>query len=64
MVATELLFLGYAKALKTFTPRRQSITKIKIAQIFMEQEIEQQQQEEAQELQSAVSAPSSMEPGS
>jgi hypothetical protein len=56
MDATELLFLGYAKTLKTFTSRRQSITKMVIAQIFMEQEIEQ---EEAQEHQSAVSAPSS-----
>jgi hypothetical protein len=42
MDATELLLLGYAKTLKTFTPRRQPITKMKNAQIFMEQETEQE----------------------
>lgn len=54
MDGTELLFLSYAKTLKTFTPRRQATTKMKLAQIFMEQEIEQGE-EAAQEYQSTVS---------
>ncbi|XP_067121320.1 uncharacterized protein [Centruroides vittatus] len=40
--ATELIFLGYAKTLKTFSPRRQIMTKMKIAQIMMKQELEEQ----------------------
>jgi subtilase family serine protease len=55
MDGTELLFLSYVKTLKTFTPRRQTATKMKLSQIFMEQEIEQGEEEAAQEYQSTVS---------
>lgn len=36
---TELIFLGYAQTIETFSPKRQAITKLKIAQIVMEQEL-------------------------
>lgn len=41
MDAIDMLFLRYAKTLKTFSPQQQAITKLKIARIFMEQELEQ-----------------------
>ncbi|XP_069690368.1 transcription factor Adf-1-like [Periplaneta americana] len=59
MDATELLFMSYAKTLKTFSSRRQAITKIKIAHIFMEQEIEQAEEEALLESHSTVSAQAS-----
>ncbi|KAK7863912.1 hypothetical protein R5R35_014480 [Gryllus longicercus] len=37
--ATESLFLAHAKTVKTFSRRRQAITKMKIAQLIMEQEL-------------------------
>ncbi|KAK7863492.1 hypothetical protein R5R35_010522 [Gryllus longicercus] len=37
--ATECLFLAHAKTVKTFSRRRQAITKMKIAQLIMEQEL-------------------------
>jgi hypothetical protein len=35
------VFLGYAKTLKTFSPKRHAVTKIRIAQIMTENEIKQ-----------------------
>jgi hypothetical protein len=38
----DLIFLSYAKTLKKFSPRRQTMTKFKIAQLLMEEELNQQ----------------------
>lgn len=38
--ATELIFLGYAKTIKSFSLERQAQTKLEIAQVIMKQEIE------------------------
>lgn len=38
--ATELLFLAYAKNVKNFPPQRQALIKLKMAQIFMEEELQ------------------------
>lgn len=38
--ATDLIFLGYSSTVKSFSPKRQAIVKMKIAQIIMEEEIE------------------------
>lgn len=38
---TETIFLGYAQTIETFSPKRQAITKLKIAQIIAEQELQQ-----------------------
>ncbi|VEN47629.1 unnamed protein product [Callosobruchus maculatus] len=37
---TDLIFSGYAQIVKSFSPKRQAITKMKIAQIIAEQELE------------------------
>lgn len=59
--ATELIFLGYAKTIKTFSPRRQARMKMKLAQIITEEE--EEDEEDLQQLQelalSSMSAPSS-----
>lgn len=36
---TEMIFLGYARTIETFSPKLQAITKLKIAQVIMEQEM-------------------------
>lgn len=35
----ELIFLGYAHTIETFLPKRQALTKYKIAELIMEQEL-------------------------
>jgi hypothetical protein len=42
---TELVSLGYARTVKTFSSRTQAITKMKIAQIIMEQELEHEEEQ-------------------
>ncbi|XP_018563087.1 uncharacterized protein LOC108904871 [Anoplophora glabripennis] len=37
--ATDLIFLGYSNTVKTFSPMRQAIVKMRIAQIIMEEEL-------------------------
>lgn len=37
--ATDLIFLGYSNTVKTFSPMRQAIVKMRIAQIMMEEEL-------------------------
>lgn len=44
--AIEHLFLGYAKTVKTFSAKRQTAVKLKIAQIVFEEEAQQQEEEE------------------
>lgn len=44
MDATELLFLAHARTVKTFSGKRQAITKMKIAQVIMEQELQHQEE--------------------
>lgn len=46
MDATELMFLGYAKTIKTFSARRQALTKMKISQLVMEQNLLQIEENE------------------
>lgn len=41
----DLICLGYAKTIKKFSPRRRTLTKFKIAQILMEEELNQQMEE-------------------
>lgn len=36
---TETIFLGYAQTVETFSPKLQAMTKLKIAQVIMEQEM-------------------------
>ncbi|KAJ8868161.1 hypothetical protein PR048_031970 [Dryococelus australis] len=36
---TDNLMLGYTKTIQKFTPRRQAVTKMKIAQLIMQQEL-------------------------
>lgn len=36
----EMIFLGYARTIETFSPKRQAKTKLKIAQLIMEQELQ------------------------
>ncbi|XP_073977446.1 uncharacterized protein isoform X2 [Rhodnius prolixus] len=59
--ATELIFLGYAKTIKTFSPRRQARMKVKLAQIITEEE--EEDEEDVHQLQelalSSMSGPSS-----
>lgn len=42
--AIDYIFLGYAKTIKTFSGTRQAVTKMKIAQVVMEQELLHQQE--------------------
>ncbi|CAL1671958.1 unnamed protein product [Lasius platythorax] len=44
--ATDLILLGYAKTIKTFSLERQAKTKLQIAEIIMRQEIEHQREQE------------------
>lgn len=41
---TDLLFMSYAKTVKTFSERRQTMVKYKIAKIMMEEELAQQEE--------------------
>nr|CAD7579787.1 unnamed protein product [Timema californicum] len=43
----DLIFLGYAKTIKKFSPRRQTIVKFKMAQLLMEEELAQQMDDES-----------------
>lgn len=43
--ATELVFLGYAKTVQGFSPERRTLTKLRIAQIIAEDELEQLKEE-------------------
>lgn len=43
MDATDLIFQGYANIIKQFTPRRQVMAKLKVAQVMSEQELEHQE---------------------
>ncbi|KAJ8885480.1 hypothetical protein PR048_011678, partial [Dryococelus australis] len=45
--ATGLIFLGYAKTLQKFSPRRQLEMKTKISQIISQQELEQLEEDAA-----------------
>lgn len=38
----DLIFLGYAKSVKKFAPRRQTMVKFQFAKILMEEELQQQ----------------------
>lgn len=38
MTPTDMIFLGYSQTIQTFSPRRQALTKLKIAEIMGEQE--------------------------
>lgn len=42
--ATEMIFLGYAQTIEKFSPKVQAVTKLKIAQIVMEQELAELEQ--------------------
>lgn len=44
--AIEHMFLGFAKTIKTFPPKIQALTKMKIAQIVLEEEILQREEED------------------
>ncbi|KAH1023868.1 uncharacterized protein LOC109546096 [Dendroctonus ponderosae] len=41
----DLIFRGYAEAIKHFSPKRQAYTKLKVAEIITQQEMEQQEED-------------------
>lgn len=45
MDATDLIFQGYANIIKQFSPRRQVMAKLKVAQVMSEQELEHQDEQ-------------------
>lgn len=59
----ELIFMGYAKTIKKFSPRRQSVAKFKFSQILMEEELahqmENDQNDNGRRTASKFSRPSS-----
>lgn len=50
----DIIFMGYAKTLKKFSPRRQTMVKFKFSQILMEEELAQQEENEQTIIQGLV----------